>query len=149
LSSSDQDVLSLIFGISGRIHTFTTMKAGVFYILFAIFALFVVSSKQTSNKPLDNATNSCQSVSVSADVVGMPPVASFSLKKVIATVSFSSVFNQTLFDNSSSRGINPSVSSLLLYQNRTIAFKPPLQQKPLLLLLYCSRNNDDDHHLIG
>jgi hypothetical protein len=125
------------------------MRAGVFYILFVIVALFIVSHKQANGELLNTKPASCQMSSVTVSNDCILPVSTFLLKKVITTSNLWALFNHRPSKNSVYSKIDLQVNKLRLYQTRTIAFKTPLGQKIVLFLIHHYSNNNDDYHLRG
>jgi hypothetical protein len=121
------------------------MRVGLLYALFVIFALLLVTSKQTSNKQLRYDTSSSQSITINKKAAYILPEVNFSLKK-FTDLNFFRLIHIRLFKNTNNSRIDLSAPSLRLLQTRAVSFKP-IKQKPFLFILHYSSEKEDNHHL--
>jgi hypothetical protein len=75
------------------------MREGLLYMLFAAFALLLISSNQIRNKQLRNDIPSCQSITVNTNSACILPEFSFSLKKVFSESTFLKIIHKSLFED--------------------------------------------------
>jgi len=121
------------------------MKAGLFYILLVIIALFVLSSEQKNEKQ-SFGVDSCQIIETNNYSDCIIPENSFSLKKILLSVNFFRLVNVKLFENNHKNRMNFISTFLNLYQKRPLDLER-FNQRPFRLLLYSSSDKTDSYNL--
>jgi hypothetical protein len=122
------------------------MRSALLTILFAFFALLIVSAGQIDKKQINNNVSSCQTISIGQDNTCIIPAKTYLTERMLIKANFIHLVYNILFVNTDFFKFDNSKYSSKLNRERSICFKL-IKQKPFLFVFYFSSEKEDYHHL--